>query len=180
MGRNKNGQQGIGARATTLEHILRLLLSSSLGLMLAAGPAAEVAELEPALLTMTGKVWNVGTRPDLAAVYKLLGNGVLIGITGVLGDALRIGGAEGLDATAVATLFEHFNPAGMLPFAIQRIERAGEGPTSFALDMARKDVRLMMETAGAGTLVLPGVAAAMDAAIAAGGGEADYALFAKP
>ena len=153
---------------------------SGTGLMLAAGPASEVAELEPALLAMTGRLWHVGERPDLAAVYKLLGNGLLIGITGVLGDTLRIGSAQGLDAAGVAVLFEHFNPAGMLPFAIQRIARAGEDPTSFALEMARKDVRLMMETAGEGTIVLPALAAAMDAAIEAGGGNADYALFARP
>ena len=150
------------------------------GLMLAAGPAQEVADAEPILLTMTGKLWNVGERPDLAAVYKLLGNGVLIGLTGVLGDTLRVGAASGLDAEAVATLFQHFNPAGMLPFATQRIARAGADPTSFALEMARKDVRLMLETAGEGALVLPAIAERMDAAIAAGHGQADYAIFAKP
>ena len=37
MGLNKNGQQGIGARASTLQPILRLLLSSALGLLLAVG-----------------------------------------------------------------------------------------------------------------------------------------------
>jgi 3-hydroxyisobutyrate dehydrogenase-like beta-hydroxyacid dehydrogenase len=150
------------------------------GLMLAAGPAGEVAALEPALLTMTGKLWHVGERPDLAAVYKLLGNNVLIGISGVLGDTLRIGAAEGLDAAAVGALFEHFNPAGMLPFATQRIARAGTGPASFALEMARKDVSLMLQTAGPDTIVLPAIAAAMDRAIAAGQGGADYAVYARP
>lgn len=150
------------------------------GLMLAAGPADEIAELEPTLLTMTGKLWNVGERGDLAAVYKLLGNGVLIGITGVLGDTLRVGAGAGLDAEAVGVLFQHFNPAGFLPVATQRIARAGQDPTSFALEMARKDVRLMLETAGAGAVVLPAIAARMDEVIAAGHGDDDYALFARP
>ncbi len=149
------------------------------GLMLAAGPATEIAALESALLTMTGKLWNVGERPDLAAVYKLIGNGMLIGITGVLGDALRIGRSEGLNAAEVGRLFDNFNPAGMLPFATQRIEKAGSGPASFALDMARKDVALMLQTTGEGTVLLHAVAAAMDAAIAAGHGNDDYAVFAK-
>jgi 3-hydroxyisobutyrate dehydrogenase len=47
--------------------------------------------------------------------------------------------------------------------------------------MARKDVRLMLETAGGpGRLVvLPAVAAAMDQALAKGHGKDDYAIFAR-
>ena len=54
MGRNQNGQQGIGARASTLQNLLRLLLSSALGLLLAAGLlggdllGADIALRDPA------------------------------------------------------------------------------------------------------------------------------------
>jgi 3-hydroxyisobutyrate dehydrogenase-like beta-hydroxyacid dehydrogenase len=51
---------------------------------------------------------------------------------------------------------------------------------SFALEIARKDVRLMLETAGEGAVVLPAIAARMDEVIAAGNGDSDYALFARP
>jgi 3-hydroxyisobutyrate dehydrogenase-like beta-hydroxyacid dehydrogenase len=47
---------------------------------------------------------------------------------------------------------------------------------SFELDMARKDVRLMLETAASPLGVLPGLAARMDALIAAGHGAEDMAV----
>ena len=62
---------------------------------------------------------------------------------------------------------------------------AGDGPgsdasdASFTLEMARKDVRLMIETAGEGLQVLPAIAAAMDKAIGEGKLLKDFAIFAK-
>ena len=54
---------------------------------------------------------------------------------------------------------------------------AGDFSPSFELQMARKDVRLMIETAGALPLgVLPGMAARMDALIAEGHGAEDLAV----
>src|SRR5260221_4980995 len=48
---------------------------------------------------------------------------------------------------------------------------------AFELAMARKDVRLMLETAGDKPLaMLPGIAARMDALIAGGHGEQDLAV----
>ena len=53
-------------------------------------------------------------------------------------------------------------------------------PPSFELGMARKDVRLMLETADARPLaVLPGVAARMDALIAEGRERDDLAVLGK-
>ena len=43
------------------------------GLMLIAGPTDEVEAARPALEAMTGRLWHVGERPDLASAYKLLG-----------------------------------------------------------------------------------------------------------
>ena len=51
---------------------------------------------------------------------------------------------------------------------------------SWDLAMARKDARLMEgEAAGAALMVLPGIAAAMDAMIARGHGEQDSTVIAK-
>jgi 3-hydroxyisobutyrate dehydrogenase len=51
---------------------------------------------------------------------------------------------------------------------------------SFELEMARKDVRLMIETAGDKPLSsLPGIAARMDALIAEGRGAEDLAVMGK-
>jgi 3-hydroxyisobutyrate dehydrogenase-like beta-hydroxyacid dehydrogenase len=149
------------------------------GLMLVAGPAADVAEFMPALSTMTGSVWHVGERPELAAIHKLLGNGMLISFSGVMGDTLAIAAAQGLGPDAVSELLAHFNPGANLGGITQRVVRSDTASASFTLEMARKDVRLMLETGGPGLTVLPGVAARMDEAIAEGMGGKDYAAFAK-
>ena len=152
------------------------------GLMLIAGPKDDVDGLSGALATMTGKVWFVGERPDLAAAHKLFGNATLIAMTAAVGDLLVMGQRLDLPTEQVLALFEVFKPAGMLTFYGRRIAAAGQTPASFELDMARKDVRLAIETAGgpADLVALPAVAAAMDRAIAAGHGAEDFAVFASP
>lgn len=149
------------------------------GLMLVAGPAADAEAFTPTLATMTGTVWHVGERPDLAAVYKLLGNGILISLTGVMGDSLAIAQAQGLGPDAVLELLNHFNPGNSLPWSLQRVVRSDTADASFTLEMSRKDVRLMMESAGTALNVLPAISARMDEAIAEGKGGKDYAAFAK-
>ncbi len=153
---------------------------SGTGTMLVAGPLADAQEFTPVLSTMTGKVWHCGEQPDRAAVYKLLGNATLIALTGVMGDVLAIGAEAGMDVAAVNELFANFNPGGMLPVIAQRVARSEGAEASFTLQMARKDVRLMIESARARRLsVLPGVAAAMDIAIDDGKGPKDYAIYAR-
>lgn len=149
------------------------------GLMLVAGPDEDAALYTPVLSTMTGTVWHVGERPDLAAIYKLMGNQMLISLSGVMGDALALADAKGLPGDAVADLLAHFNPGAMLPSIAARVQRSDAVNASFTLEMARKDVRLMLESAGPGLNVLPAVAERMDQAIAEGKGGKDYAIFAK-
>lgn len=150
------------------------------GLMLIAGPAAHVEPLLASLGEMTGKVWHCGERVDLAAFHKLAGNGLLMALTGAMGDLLAMGQATGLSPRDVLALFDVFKPGGAIPFFGQRVASAGDGPASFELTMARKDVRLMLETAGTIPLtVLPAIAKAMDTGLAKGLGAQDYAVFAK-
>lgn len=149
------------------------------GLMLLAGPAAEADELQQLLAPMTGKVWYVGERPDLAAVYKLAGNSMFFALAGAMSDILAMGRANGVPAETMLAMFDVWKVGGVLPFLGQRIARAdAPGPASFELAMARKDARLMQETAGKEPLiVLPAVAAAMDRALQRGLGQRDYAVF---
>jgi 3-hydroxyisobutyrate dehydrogenase-like beta-hydroxyacid dehydrogenase len=58
------------------------------------------------------------------------------------------------------------------------VEYRGEFSPSFTLEMARKDVGLMMDAAGERSLpVLGAVAARMDESLAAGNALKDYAVF---
>jgi 3-hydroxyisobutyrate dehydrogenase-like beta-hydroxyacid dehydrogenase len=147
------------------------------GLMLLSGPAEDEAALRPVLEAMTGKLLYLGVEPDKAAKIKITGNGLLIMLTAAMGDLFRMGKASGVSPEEILALFEQFSPtaAGMGRRALD----AGKGPVGFAMSMARKDVGLMLETAGADRLtVLPAIAAAMDAAIADGDGDADFTTLA--
>jgi len=150
------------------------------GLMLVCGPRDELDELTPELDTMTGRVIDLGEDPSRAAVVKLTGNGLLILMAGAMGDLFRIGRGHGMKPEDVLALFESFSPtpAGMG----QRVLASGTRPASFELSMSRKDVRLMIETAGGPDqlLLLPAVAERMDELLAAGKGAEDFGIFAKP
>lgn len=147
------------------------------GLMLFAGPVEDETALRSALETMTGKVVSLGTEPDKAAKVKLTGNGMLVMLTAAMGDLFRMGEACGLSPEEILALFDQFSPtpAGMG----RRALAASTQPVGFELTMARKDVRLMIETAGDAELVLlPAIAKVMDEAIAAGLGAEDFAIIA--
>ncbi|MCA9569084.1 MAG: NAD(P)-dependent oxidoreductase [Myxococcales bacterium] len=151
---------------------------SATGIMLISGDPARIGALKPALSEMTGQVRDLGADPTRAATVKLTGNAMLVVVTAGMGDVLRIGTANGMSAAECLELFETFaptpGPAG------KRILK--DGPPSFELTMARKDVRLMIEAAGGpdGMLTLPAIAARMDEALAAGHGDEDFARFARP
>ncbi|RME29223.1 MAG: NAD(P)-dependent oxidoreductase [Deltaproteobacteria bacterium] len=152
------------------------------GLMLLSASDEDAAVLTPILEQMTGRLWHVGERADLAAVHKISGNGMLIALAGTMGDLFAIAQARGLPPDAVIALFDVFRAGGAIPFIGKRVVAAPDMDTSFALTMARKDVRLMIDAAGGpdDLVVLPGLAAAMDKAIEAGLGDKDFAVFAWP
>jgi 3-hydroxyisobutyrate dehydrogenase len=150
------------------------------GMMVMSGPQKDHAELQAHLSAMTGKLWHVGERIDLAAVFKLAGNSMYFALTAAISDVLQIGRGNDVTPETMLTLLDTWKVGGAIPFIGQRLLKAGEGPASFELSMARKDARLMQEAAGKEALmVLPAVTTAMDRAIAAGKGQADFAAFVK-
>jgi 3-hydroxyisobutyrate dehydrogenase-like beta-hydroxyacid dehydrogenase len=150
------------------------------GLMLHSAPKAVADAIAGPLAAMTGQVWHCGDRPDLAAAYKLIGNGAFVGITGLVGDLFAVGAGAGMSPDEVLALFSVFNPGSTISWIGERVIAAPTATPSFELPMARKDVRLMLETAGESTIVLSAVAAAMDQALAEGLTDKDYAIFARP
>ena len=150
------------------------------GLMLVSGDKSRHDALLPALQKMTGSVLYLGEAPERAAAFKLFGNLTLIGIMGVLGDVNRLAHAVGIPTGEAFSLFKQFNPGQFLPARAARIEAGEFTAPSFEVAMARKDVRLMIETAGDTPLaVLPGIAARMDALIADGRGADDLAVMGR-
>ena len=150
------------------------------GIMLASGPRDRFDALAPALTPMTGKLWWVGERSDLAACYKLFGNAMIIGMIATLADVFAIAEGAGVSPEDVTTLFGGFNPGGIVQARGPRMARGQFSPASFELVMARKDVRLMLETASTTPLaVLPGIAARMDTLVQDGFGQADLGVLAR-
>jgi 3-hydroxyisobutyrate dehydrogenase len=149
------------------------------GTILASGPKALFDEVEPALKRMAEKVDYLGERPDLAAVYKLCGNAFIIGINALVADVLSVASGAHVDATAALRVVEMFNPAATITGRGKSMAARQFDPT-FELVMARKDVRLMIETAGPLPLsTLPGIAGRMDALISEGLGDKDLAVMGR-
>jgi 3-hydroxyisobutyrate dehydrogenase-like beta-hydroxyacid dehydrogenase len=148
------------------------------GLMLCAGPTRRVESARPALSAMTGELWHVGERPDLAAAYKLFGNAVLLVLVGGLSDVYAIASGLGIPATEAHDLFARFKPAGVIDYRGRKMAE-GDFRPMFELTMARKDVRLMMDAAAGTPLALvPALAARMDEVIAGGRGSEDVGVIA--
>jgi 3-hydroxyisobutyrate dehydrogenase-like beta-hydroxyacid dehydrogenase len=146
------------------------------GTILAAGPRAHFDAAHAGLSKMATTVQYLGERPDLAAVYKLCGNAFIIGMAALVADVLSLArGANVADDDALGVV-ELFNPAATITGRGRAMARR-DYRASFELVMARKDVRLMMETAAPDALaVLPAIAARMDALIADGFGSQDLSV----
>jgi 3-hydroxyisobutyrate dehydrogenase len=148
------------------------------GLMLATGPQALFESVRAELARMTGHLDYLGERADLAAVHKLLGNAMIIGITAVMADILTLTKACGVDAGDAVGLLGALDMNAIVARRGKSMA-TGDFTPSFELVMARKDVRLMLEASdGLPMAVLPAVAARMDELIAAGHGAQDSAVLA--
>jgi 3-hydroxyisobutyrate dehydrogenase-like beta-hydroxyacid dehydrogenase len=148
------------------------------GTILASGPRALFDAVEPALARMAPRVAYLGERADLAAVHKLCGNALIVGVSALVADVLSVAGGAGVAPADALRALEFLDLRAVVD-GRGRAMAAGDFAPAFELAMARKDVRLMHETAGALPLAaLPGVAARMDALIAAGRGGDDLAVLA--
>ena len=152
------------------------MATDGIGLMLVSGPRREFDEVRSELEGMTGEVWNLGERPDLAAAYKLFGNCMLFAISGGLADVIAMARANAIDPVEALSVFSKFQAGNVIQGRGPRMARGEVTPPSFEVAMARKDVRLMIEAAKQEPLVtLPTIARRMDEVIAAGGGGKDLA-----
>jgi 3-hydroxyisobutyrate dehydrogenase len=146
------------------------------GTIMVAGPGPLFDAIREGLTQMAERVEYLGERPDLAAIYKLCGNALIIGIAGLCADVFAVAGGAGVAPTDALTVADFINPAGVIA-GRGRSMAAGNFAPSFELAMARKDVRLMMETAGDRPLaMLGGLANRMDALLASGHGAEDLAV----
>jgi 3-hydroxyisobutyrate dehydrogenase len=103
-------------------------------------------------------------------------------MTAGIADMLSLAKAFHVPAAQAASLFESFNPGVTIPSRTKRMVEASFSEPAWALTMARKDARLMLDAAvaaGVELAALPGIAARMDAEIAAGHGAEDWTVIAR-
>lgn len=146
------------------------------GIILAAGRRDLFETVRPALERQAKEVRYYGEAAGKAAAIKLAGNAFIVGIGGLVADALAVGTGGGASGDEVLDALGWFNSANIVRGRGRgMVERSF--PPSFELAMARKDVALMIETAGADRVaMLPGFLARMDALIAEGHGDKDYSV----
>jgi len=127
------------------------------------------------LLSTLGTVMHVGPV-GAGTAAKLVANTTLVGLIGVLGEALATGQALGL------TQERTFDVLGVTALADQAERRraaveSGDYPPRFALRLARKDADLILEAAekhGIDLRVVKGAQEWLAEAEAAGLGDSDY------
>lgn len=149
------------------------------GSMVVAGPQAlfELAKTE--LARMTGRLEYLGERADLAAVHKLFGNAMIISMSCIVADILTIAKASGVQGEDAINLLGLLDLNAMVAGRGKNMAQ-GNFALSFELAMARKDVRLMLETTGDLPMsVLPGIAQRMDQLIAQGHSAEDATVVAR-
>lgn len=146
------------------------------GAILVSGPERLFEAVQPALEQMATTVKYYGARADLAAVYKLFGNTFIIGVSALVADVFTIAAGAGIMPERALDVLDILNPVSTIAGRGRNMAKRNYA-ASFELDMARKDVRLMMETAGSRPMaVLPAIAARMDELIAAGRGADDLSV----
>lgn len=148
------------------------------GVMLVSGARERVDAAREHLAPMTGKVLDLGERPDAAACFKLFGNAMIFALVGGLSDVFAMARAEGIEPAQALSLFEHFQVANVLTYRGKNMA-AGNYAPSFHLSMARKDLGLMLEILGRapeGSAVLEALGARFDERIAAGDGQLDLGV----
>jgi 3-hydroxyisobutyrate dehydrogenase-like beta-hydroxyacid dehydrogenase len=149
---------------------------SAEGSMMVAGPKALFEQVKDDLARMTARLEYLGERQDLAAVNKLFGNAMIIGMSSTLADILAIAKASSVKGEDAIKLLGLLDLNAMVAGRGKNMAQ-GNFAASFELSMARKDVRLMLETAGDLPMsVLPGIAQRMDQLIAEGHGAEDASV----
>ena len=154
----------------------------STGTMLISGNQELIAEVEPELSKMTGKLWNLGDRPEKAAAIKLLGNLFHVCLAGGVADMITLAGTLNIPAPEISSLLELLNPGAVAQGRLKKITSNTFDQPMWELSMARKDARLMMEQAektGKTLNVVPAVARKMDKWIEKGRGNADWTIFSQ-
>ncbi len=116
------------------------------GVMMVSGDDALVRRLRGTLESMCSELRYLGERPDAAAIYKLMGNAMILTVVAGINDVLRIGEEQGLTREQIYALFDFYDPCGQIRGRGKRMA-SGEYDPVWTVDMAHKDAALMQAAA---------------------------------
>jgi 3-hydroxyisobutyrate dehydrogenase-like beta-hydroxyacid dehydrogenase len=116
------------------------------GVMMASGDLSLFARLRVALEAMCSDLRYVGERPDLAAIYKLMGNAMILAVVGGVNDALRMAEEQDVSRPRAYELFDFYDPMGQIRGRGKRMVENDYDPY-WSIDMAHKDAVLMQAAA---------------------------------
>lgn len=145
-------------------------------LIMAGGPTETIAELEPIFACLGKSVHHMGPT-GTASAMKLAVNGVVFAINQSIAESLVLAEQAGIDRSAAYDVFAASAVAA--PIVTYRrgvFEHPETTPVSFSIDLARKDLGLILELATAVDAPMPQAVAnleTLDAASQAGLGPAD-------
>src|SRR5579863_4095385 len=108
------------------------------GVMLVSGDAALVLRVRGALEGMCTELQFLGERPDAAAIYKLMGNAMILTVVAGINDVLRIVEEQGLSREQIYALFDFYDPCGQVKGRGKRMAGEDYAPV-WSVDMAHKD-----------------------------------------
>ncbi len=152
------------------------------GVMLVSGDQTVIKLLEPELSRMTGKLINLGEKPEKAASIKLLGNLFHISLTGGISDLITLAESLNIPASELESLLELLNPSVVAQGRLKKITSNTFDQPSWELSMARKDARLMIEQASSTNntlMVVAAIAKKMDALLSRGHAKDDWTIISK-
>src|SRR5262245_56991237 len=95
----------------------------AVGLMLVSGRGPVYESAQPHLAKMTGEVWYLGERGDLAAAYKILGNSMIFSLTAGLADVFAMSKAIGIAPEDAAGLFSKFKVGSIVSMRAEKMAR---------------------------------------------------------
>lgn len=151
--------------------------------ILAAGDAVALARVQPMFDAMGQHTWSFGTAPERANAVKLAANLCLASAIGTMAEAATLVQGHGVERAAflqmlTSTLFAAPAYQGYGGLMAERRYR----PAGFTTVLGRKDVDLGLAAAQARGIPMPlaeVLRAELDTAIAAGDGDADWAVLAE-
>ncbi len=142
------GRAGVGYVDAPVLGTRRPAEEGTLTVLAACDDPAVLARCQPVFDAIASRVVNAGGEHGQATRLKLVVNTWLHALMGALSEAVALASALGVDPEAFLDVIDGA-PVGS-PYATLkgRLMLAREYPTSFALDLAHKDVRLALEAAG--------------------------------